>query len=410
MIVCNRFSFLRIFGTLLLLLLPMTLCAQKKDIAQAREYIKKGSNVDKAEQMMRKLLTDSVNRSNMKIWITLSEAVRKQYELGNEKLYLRQKYDTAALFVTAKNMFSVMEQIDSIETQLNQTQNGKYKYRDKHADYLATYRPNLYNGGLFFIRKQKFSDAYDFLNKYIECANLPLFRKFNYLEKDTLIPQAAYWAVYCGYKMKDPKATLHHTYLALKDTAHHMLMLQYLAETYKLEKDTARYLSTLNEGFDKYPRFSFFFPRLIEYYTGREDWKSGLEIANRALSVDAGNKVFRITKSSLLLNLGFYTECISICDSLIAEDKEMAEAYLNAGLGYFNQAVELDKSTGVSAKRQQSILALYRKSLPYMETYRKLAPDKQEKWALPLYTIYLNLNKGKEFDEIDKLIRNTKRT
>lgn len=410
MSVCNRYSFFRIYATLLLLFVSIMLYAQKKDIAQAREYIKKGNNVEKAEQMMRKLLTDSVNRNNMKIWITLSDAVKKQYEMGNEKLYLRQKYDTAALFVTAKNMFSVMEQIDSIETQLNQTQNGKYKYRDKHADYLVTYRPNLYNGGLFFIHKQKFSDAYDFLNQYIETANLPLFRKYNFNETDTLIPQAAYWAVYCGYKMKDPKATLHHTYLALKDTTHRMLMLQYLAETYKLENDTARYLATLNEGFDKYPSFSFFFPRLIAYYSGQEDWKSGLEIANRSLSVDARDKVFRITKSSMLLNLGFYTECISICDSLIAEDKEMAEAYLNAGLSYFNQAVELDKATGVSPKRQQNVLALYRKSLPYMETYRKLAPDKQEKWALPLYTIYLNLNKGKEFEEIDKLMRNSKRT
>ena len=28
----------------------------------------------------------------------------------------------------------------------------------------------------------------------------------------------------------------------------------------------------------------------------------------------------------------------------------------------------------------------------------------KDQWALPLYTIYLNLNMGKEFDEIDKLL------
>ena len=27
------------------------------------------------------------------------------------------------------------------------------------------------------------------------------------------------------------------------------------------------------------------------------------------------------------------------------------------------------------------------------------------KWAFPLYTIYLNLNMGKEFDEIDKIMK-----
>ena len=43
--------------------------------------------------------------------------------------------------------------------------------------------------------------------------------------------------------------------------------------------------------------------------------------------------------------------------------------------------------------------------MPYLEKYRQLEPDQTDKWALPLYTIYLNLNLGKEFDEIDKLMK-----
>ena len=40
-----------------------------------------------------------------------------------------------------------------------------------------------------------------------------------------------------------------------------------------------------------------------------------------------------------------------------------------------------------------------------MERYRQLAPDQKQKWAPVLYTIYLNLNMGKEFDEIDRLMK-----
>ena len=50
-------------------------------------------------------------------------------------------------------------------------------------------------------------------------------------------------------------------------------------------------------------------------------------------------------------------------------------------------------------------LSDYRKALPYLEKYRKLAPDQGSRWAVPLYTIYLNLNMGKEFDEMDKILR-----
>ena len=38
-----------------------------------------------------------------------------------------------------------------------------------------------------------------------------------------------------------------------------------------------------------------------------------------------------------------------------------------------------------------------------METFRKLAPEQQTKWVPALYAIYLNLNMGREFEEIDKM-------
>ena len=68
--------------------------AQKKEIQQAEAIIKSGKNLEKAEQQMRMLLSDSVNRRNLKIWNTMTTAVRAQYLQGNERMYLRQKQDT----------------------------------------------------------------------------------------------------------------------------------------------------------------------------------------------------------------------------------------------------------------------------------------------------------------------------
>lgn len=92
-------------------------------------------------------------------------------------------------------------------------------------------------------------------------------------------------------------------------------------------------------------------------------------------------------------------------NKLIQRNDSIAEVYYNAGLAYFNMAVELDKNTHLSRKRYQEITGYYQKALPYLEKFRKMEPGAQEKWALPLYTIYLNLNKGKEFDEIDRLMK-----
>lgn len=395
----------RITLLLCIICICLQINAQKKEISLVKDNIKKGTNLEQAESSMANLLKDSANRNNEKIWLTLYEAQKKQYEQGNEKLYLKQDYDTAKLFLSVKKMFQTLEGLDSVDAQTDKKGRVKLVYRKKHAAMLDVHRRNLYNGGAYFVNKQNFKEAYNFFDMYLNCSIQPLFTGYKYDETDKNMPSAAYWAVYCGYKLQDPKATLHYAYWALKDTAHYQYMLQYLAETYKMEKDTMRYVSVLEEGFKKYPRFPFFFPRLIEYYTKNEQYDAALSLCDKALQINDSSNLFKFTKSSVLLSLKRYKECIDLCDSVIAKDSTILGAYLNAGLSYFNQAVEADKALKQTAKQKKEIIQLYKKALPYLEKYRKMVPDEKGLWGLPLYTIYLNLNMGKEFDEIDKLLK-----
>ena len=384
--------------------LPLIVWGQKKTMTQVKDYIKSGKNLDKAEKLMTDLLNDSSSRGNEKIWLLLFESQRKQYDQGNEKLYLKEKYDTTALFLVGKRMFDTLEGLDSLDRLPDARGKVKLKYRDRSAELLNIYRPNLFNGGVFFMKKHDFSRAYDFFDTYINSAVKPMFARYQYAERDKRLPEAAYWASYCGYKLEKPQLTLRHTYQALKDSVHLPYMLQYLAETYKLEKDTARYVQTLKDGFSKYPKFPFFFPRLIDYYSHIGAYDEAMKSCDEALQTDSVNTLFRYAKSSLLLTMGRYKQSFAISKALIAENDTLADAYLNAGLALFDQAVELDKKTQSGSKKYNQILELYRKAMPYLEKYRAMAPDQKDKWALPLYTIYLNLNMGKQFDEIDKLI------
>ena len=384
--------------------LPLIAWGQKKTMTQVKDYIKSGKNLDKAEKLMTDLLNDSSSRGNEKVWLLLFESQRKQYDQGNEKLYLKEKYDTTALFLVGKRMFDTLEGLDSLDRLPDARGKVKLKYRDRSAELLNIYRPNLFNGGVFFMKKHDFSRAYDFFDTYINSAVKPMFARYQYAERDKRVPEAAYWASYCGYKLEKPQLTLRHTYQALKDSVHLPYMLQYLAETYKLEKDTARYVQTLKDGFSKYPKFPFFFSRLIDYYSHIGAYDEAMKSCDEALQTDSVNTLFRYAKSSLLLTMGRYKQSFAISKALIAENDTLADAYLNAGLALFDQAVELDKKTQSGSKKYNQILELYRKAMPYLEKYRAMAPDQKDKWALPLYTIYLNLNMGKQFDEIDKLI------
>ena len=66
-----------------LLLAPLGLQAQKKEISAAKDLVKAGKDLAKAESSMRKLLTDSANRNNKKIWNILfySKVVKLKKEL-----------------------------------------------------------------------------------------------------------------------------------------------------------------------------------------------------------------------------------------------------------------------------------------------------------------------------------------
>lgn len=389
----------------LMLMSPVAASAQKKEIQTAKDQVKAGKNLDQAAASMKKLLADSANRTNRKIWTIYFDAVRKQYEQGNEKLYLKQKYDTAQLFNYTRQLFEVAFQYDSVETAPDKKGRRDFEFRKGHSDYLAHIRSNLYNGGIWFLNKKKYPDAYKFFDCYIECASQPMFKQRNYGEKDKHLPTAAYYAVYSGYKMKDPKATLHHSYEALKDTVHYNYMLQYLAETYMLEKDTARYVASLKEGFKRVPTFPYFFPRLVEYYVVRNQLDSAMTVVNEALTIVPDSDVYLTAKSNLLLEQGKLKECIEVSKKVIEVNQKLGDPYYNAGICYFNLAVEQDKNSHNSRKTKEQVEENYKKALPYLVKYREMEPKEQGKWAFPLYTIYLNLNMGKEFDEIDKVMK-----
>lgn len=378
--------------------------AQKKEIAQAKSAIKEGKAAD-AEASMRALLANPDNRSNEKIWLVLFDAVKKQYEEVNEQMYLKQSTDTAKLFDAAYRMFGVLEGLDSVDAQPDKNGRVQLKYRRKNAEYLDAYRKNLYTGGSFFLNKQNYQRAFALFSAYIDCVDQPLFQSYDYATKDKRLSSAAFYALYSGYRANDPAATLRYRQLAETDVAHLQLTLQYVADTYRAEGDTIAYVATLEKGFDGNPASDYFFTHLFDYRFQRGDTLQASALCDRLLAINPKNTMAMLAKSAVLLTMQHYDECVQLCDTIIALNDSLADAYLNAGLAYFNQAVKIDKAPKHSRAERKTMLELYRSSLKYMQTYRALAPTHKELWAMPLYTIYLNLNMGKEFIELDAIVK-----
>lgn len=374
--------------------------AQKRQMAEAEGYLRNGKNLEKAEQLMTKLLRDSANQQNRRIYDLWLQAVEKQYGVLNERMYKHQEIDTTQLFNLTRRIFTIAERLDSLDSQPDKKGRAPLDYRKDNAQRLLTYRPNLFFGGANHLRKEDFKTAFDFFETYIDCARQPLFADHQLLQSDGRMGEAAYWATYCGYRLGDPVLTLRYQDLARRDTTKLEFTLQYAAEAWNRLGDEQRYTEILWEGFAFFPQSAYFFPRLMDSYTRKGNYKQGLLVAEEALKSDSLNELYLFAKSTMLLNLGRYADCLTYSDRLIAVNDQMAEAYYNAGTACLNIILNMDPR-----RHKKQIRKMYQKAQPYMETYRRLAPAAKDKWGPALYRIYFNLNLGKQFDEIDKILK-----
>ena len=107
-----NFSFF-VLSFLIAAVLPVA--AQKKQISQARDILKSRRGVEQAENLMKGLLKDSANREEKRIYAIWFQSVLLQYQAVNEKLYMKQRQDTAQFFELTRRLFSVGETLDSLD-------------------------------------------------------------------------------------------------------------------------------------------------------------------------------------------------------------------------------------------------------------------------------------------------------
>ena len=391
----------RLTALLIIILSPLSIAfAQKRQMAEAENYLRSGKNLEKAEKLMTDLLKDSANQQNPRIYNLWLQAVEKQYDALNERMYKRQAVDTVKLFTLVRRIFTIAECLDSIDAQPDKKGRVDPDYRKDNAQRLLGYRPNLFFGGAHHLRRGDVRTAFCFFETYIDCARQPLFTGYDLVGTDPRMGEAAYWATYCGYRMNDPVLTLRHYELARRDTTKLEYAIQYAAEAWKRLGDDARYGELLWEGFAFYPQSTYFFPRLMDDYTRKGNYEQALMVADEALKTDTLSELYLFAKSTMLLNLGRYAECLDYSKRLIALNDQMADAYYNAGTACLNIILNMD-----SRRHKKQIRKMYQKAQPYMETYRRFAPEAKDKWGPALYRIYFNLNLGKQFDEIDKILK-----
>lgn len=381
-------------------------------IRSAKEALKKKSNL---EQTAKNLLAEAIkpetsHKDRIECYQLAAECAKGVYDAENMKLYLKQAYDTTKFFNAIVDMYNRIYLADSVARTPDEKGKVQNSNQKRNHDFLLGYRKNLLAGANWFYRRDKYPKAYELFDIYIDAANHPLFEKDKFMQKDTILPMSAYLAVISANKANLFDGIIKYATLAKQAGQKSFLVQEYVAKAWEAKKDTAQWESALWDGLSAYPSHPYFFTYLLDYMVITGKLEQGLEVVNNMIKIKEAEPLYWYAKSLILLKLHRDADVVAACDACIQRDSTFTDAYYNKGIAALNLAVIAtenactDLDDPQTAKDLETIKGYYRLAKEPMERVRRDDPENTERWAAPLYRIYLNLNMGKEFDEMDNLL------
>lgn len=376
----------------------------------AQQALKNQSGQDAARNALLGALTrpELKNKQRADIYYTAALLEESLNAVENQKAYLKQPYDTAKFFNKLSDMYGQLRLCDSVDLIPDAKGNVHARMQKKTNDLRYKHRRNIFGGGKFFLAKKNYPVAYSYFDLY--CTYKSQWTRNQ--EPDTLYPHAVLWATLSAFQVENYPGTIKHADAAISytDSATAAILQEYKVRSYaKMNNDTA-WVEGLKEGVQTYPQHDYFFVQLADWYHEKRDFAEERRLADMLIARTGGRAIHYYAKSKSYLSEENYEACIACSDSTIMLQDDFSDAYYNKGIAYLNMAVISQETSTKDASDPKYVIdkqktqELYRKARPCMEKVRRLEPEKQERWASPLYRIYLNLNLGEEFVEIDRLL------
>lgn len=377
----------------------------KNDLDNARTAVRKAVNLAEdtdesrkrikalqdSERTISKYFKDSLFRDNKDLRLVSLDLLKKQYDVFNDRLYLKMAIDTAAMARKGSQLLKEAESFDSLEV-------GK-SYRKKHAEMLAPYHGNLLKAGIYFMAHENWAEAWDCLDLFLDSRKQPLFTD---IELDNSNDDfAAFLAVMCGKNMDSLSIMMKYADEAINYTPRREYTLQLLAESWKLFTPQKMYEHYLQEGFKYYPYSTYFFPRLIDYYTTNGKNDEAMEYIDEAMEKDSLNQLFLLAKHSVLMSQKRYCEALKYGVTLLRDNPDQAIPNYNVGYIYYERGKDAMNQKNKSYRQKlKDAQEEYKKCLPYIERYKMLMPQERNRWYPILYDVYYNLNMGSKFESL----------
>ena len=403
---------MRVILTSFFLFFSVLVNAQTRALKEANGLLKT-NRLPAAEKAVDAILSDSASKDLPEAWNLAGQIQRRIHETENLKAYLHKKYDTLLLYNSTLRMVKYFMKCDDFAQIPDSKGKVRNKFRKANSQHIYNERSNLINGGYYYMASEKEADrrkAIDFFDTYIESGLHPILDSYYTSAKDTLIPNVAYFACLTALKVNDYELVTKYASYALNSSEYAQYAMELISTAFLQQGDTIKFMESLKEGIQKYPKDRFFFANIVDLYLKQDRLEDAMSITNEVLSQNPNNAYNLYVKGYLLQNQEKYDEAIDTYSQAISIDSLYAEAYSGIGLVYciMAQDYSTQASTNISSsdyqKDQDILRSFYMKAKDAYEKTRQLRPEQKELWLNGLYRVYYNLNMGEEFNEVERLL------
>ena len=384
----------------------------QKQVKEAKNEFERDDVQDKrgAKRLIDQAMKNSLNENYDQTWLVAADIYQHFYYQENTKSYT-QAYDTVGMYKLLTDWYRFAMIADSLQQIPNAKGKTSDEARKKHAGEIHRTMGDLIRGGIFYFNDhQDYNKAYEMFDAYFTVANHPMVKDI--VEEDSNFiknkPIFSYYPALAAYNLEKWENVLKYAEVATADEEVGETATEMLCDAYGNLQDTVSWLETLKKGLVKYPTAQYYYGKLLNYYNLKNDMTELENIVNEMVQIDPEKAYNYYVLGYIAQQNKDYDAAIKQYETAIEKDEALSDAYFNLGLcvmfqasDYMDSKSNLDyrsKAYKDAVKEQKNF---YKKALPYFLKYRELEASATDKWAIPLQTIYYQLDMSKELNEIE---------
>ena len=303
---------------------------------------------------------------------------------------------------------------DAIHNELLHTK--EVKGEQGNAAYLKGKRLNLAQSGDYFIYAAQFESECKRYDRAIAAYDFAMNYDKTYPEiadelKMRITPeQIAYYAFHCAHESSNYAAMEKYYPIAVKFQEGALGTKQARAMSYLERGDSAAWAGFVRELCLENPKDNKDFIQVLLAYYLKQGTDKMEQFADDVLAVDGDILVANYGKGFIYFQAEKYDEALKYYEKCNQIDPTYYDAWYQAGLCKYRQALQLNSTISNIKNRQQALQTLektkqlFGAAIPYFEKARECTPNEPLKWAYELKQCYTVVGQSAKAAEMDALL------